>query len=243
MQICALRSRSGFETRPYYSEAYQRYYLAERTRELTVETVNRLPAKILVATRNVGKVREIKALLTGLPIAVLSLADVTAPPEVIEDGATFEENALKKARLTARATRMTVIADDSGLCIDALDGKPGVLSARYGGEDLTDEEKCIRILEEMRPVPEAKRTARFVCVLAVVSSDGKERLFRGVCEGLITRELRGAAGFGYDPIFYHEESGCTFAQMDRDQKNRVSHRGAALRAFAAYLNARKGIQD
>jgi XTP/dITP diphosphohydrolase len=205
--------------------------------------VKGLPAEILVATRNVGKIREIKALLQDLPIDVLSLADVADTPEVVEDGTTFEKNALKKARAMAEATGMTVIADDSGLCIDALDGRPGVLSARYGGEGITDEEKCIRVLDEMREVRDAERTARFVCVLAMVTSEGEERLFRGVCEGRITRELRGTAGFGYDPIFYHEQSDCTFAQMDRDRKNLVSHRGAALREFAAYLQAQAGTGD
>ncbi len=202
-----------------------------------------LPDKILIATRNIAKVKEIRALLKGLPIDVLSLADVAAAPEVLEDGATFEENALKKARVIAKATGMTVLADDSGLCIDALDGKPGVHSARYGGSGISDEAKCVRILQEMSEVPDTKRRATFVCVLAMVAPECEERVFRGECEGRITRELRGTAGFGYDPIFYYEQSGCTFAEVDREQKNRVSHRGKALQEFAAYANARAGIQD
>ena len=205
--------------------------------------VNGFPYKILIATRNIGKVREIRALLQGLQTALLTLEDFSEAPEVLEDGATFEENALKKARVMARATGVTVLAEDSGLCVDALDGRPGVHSARYAGEGATDADKCIRILEELTRVPDSRRTARFVCVLAIVSPDGDERIFRGVCDGRITHELRGTFGFGYDPIFYHEESGCTFAEMDQERKNQVSHRGKALREFAAFAQSRAGTRE
>ncbi len=194
-----------------------------------------MPEKIILATGNRGKVKEIRDLVADLPISFLSLNDIPDPPEVLEDGATFEENALKKARETARATGMPALADDSGLCVDALDGRPGVLSARYAGDDSSDESKYRRILKEMRDVPEGKRTARFVCVLALVHPDGEERIFRGVCEGRITREPRGAGGFGYDPIFLYEDSERTFAEIGREFKNQVSHRGRALAAFAEYL--------
>jgi len=194
-----------------------------------------MPDKILIATTNQGKVQEIRGLVKNLPVVFLSLRDVSDVPEVVEDGATFEENALKKARVIAHATGMLTLADDSGLCVDALDGRPGVYSARYAGESASDEEKCMRLLEEMQHVPDSGRSARFVCSLALVNADGEEALFRGVCEGQITREPRGTFGFGYDPIFLYEESGCTFAEMDRDSKNRVSHRGRALGEFAEFL--------
>ncbi|MBI4966307.1 MAG: XTP/dITP diphosphatase [Desulfomonile tiedjei] len=194
-----------------------------------------LPKRILIATSNQGKVEEIRDLVKGLPVEFLSLSDVADIPEVIEDGLTFEENALKKARTFAAATGVVTLADDSGLCIDALDGRPGVHSARYSGEGASDAEKCARILQELENIPEERRTARFVCAMALVTPKGEEQLFGGSCEGRITREPRGTGGFGYDPIFYFEEAGCTFAEMDRESKNKVSHRGRALRAFARFL--------
>lgn len=194
-----------------------------------------IPDRILIATRNRGKVNEIRDLVAGLPVKFVSLDDIPDAPDVIEDGATFEENALKKARVTAKSTGLTTIADDSGLCVDALGGRPGVLSARYGSEGATDEEKCLRILEELCNVPDSKRTARFVCALALIEPDGVEHLFVESCEGRIIQELRGSQGFGYDPIFLYEPAGLTFAEMDLEAKNRVSHRGRALRRLADYL--------
>ena len=197
--------------------------------------MRRIPDKVLIATTNQGKVQEIRNLVKGLPALFLSLSEVPGIPEVVEDGATFEENALKKARMMAYSTGMVTLADDSGLCVDALDGRPGVHSARYAGDNASDEEKYLRVLEEMADVPDPARSARFVCAVALVAPDGEENLFRGVCEGRITREPQGSSGFGYDPIFYFEEAGCTFAQMDQESKNRVSHRGRALRQFAEFL--------
>ncbi len=197
--------------------------------------MHRIPDKILIATTNQGKVQEIRNLVKGLPALFLSLSEVPGISEVVEDGATFEENALKKARMMAYSTGIVTLADDSGLCVDALDGRPGVHSARYAGDNASDEEKYLRVLDEMEGVPDSERSARFVCALALVAPDGEEKLFRGVCEGRITREPRGSSGFGYDPIFYFQEAGCTFAEMDRESKNRVSHRGRALRQFAEYL--------
>lgn len=197
--------------------------------------MSKAPQRILIATRNQGKVDEIRAMMSGFPTMFLSLADVKEVPEVTEDGETFEENAIKKAKTVAEFTGIVSLADDSGLCIDALDGRPGVRSARYAGETASDAEKCTLILEEMHEVPDALRTARFVCVLALAWPYGQTELFRGVCEGKITTELRGKAGFGYDPIFYYPEAGCTFAEMDRGTKNLVSHRGRALRELATYL--------
>jgi XTP/dITP diphosphohydrolase len=194
-----------------------------------------LPQKILVATRNQGKVAEIRSLLQDMSIRFLSLNSFPELPDVLEDGETFEENALKKARVMALATGIAALADDSGLCVDALNGRPGVLSARHAGKGASDEKKCARILEEMKDVPDPLRTARFICVLALVAPNGEEELFRGLCEGRIIREMRGASGFGYDPIFYHPESELTFAEMDREAKNRVSHRGRALWELRNYL--------
>ncbi|AFM26415.1 XTP/dITP diphosphatase [Desulfomonile tiedjei] len=191
---------------------------------------------ILIATRNKGKVKEIRDLVQGLPIEFRSMTDFPDLPDVEEDGVTFEENALKKARTLSRETGLITLADDSGLCVDALDGRPGVLSARYGGEDLSDEEKCRRLLHEMDGVPDELRTARFVCVMALVDPNGMERTFEGVCEGKIIHELRGSEGFGYDPIFLYEEAGQTFAEMDRTAKNRVSHRGKALKQVGDFLH-------
>lgn len=192
---------------------------------------------IVVATQNSGKIIELRELVRELPITFLSLTDFNAVPEIIEDGETFEENAVKKARLTSSWTGLAALADDSGLCIDALDGRPGVFSARYAGENASDEERFQKILEEMRDVPEEYRSARFVCVLALAAPSGKVALFRGDCEGRITTEPRGSSGFGYDPIFYFERCGHTFGEMDKRSKNRVSHRGRALRKFATYLES------
>ncbi|MBI5250673.1 MAG: XTP/dITP diphosphatase [Desulfomonile tiedjei] len=197
-----------------------------------------LPQKILIATKNLGKVNEIRDLIQDLPIEFLSLAEFPDAPDVVEDGETFEENALKKARTLALATGLVTLADDSGLCVEALNGRPGVLSARYSGEGSSDEEKCLRILEEMSEIPDSERYARFVCVLALADPGGEEYVFRGVCEGRIIRELKGTKGFGYDPIFLYEEEGLTFAEMDRQSKNLVSHRGLALRKFGVFLEQR-----
>ncbi len=197
--------------------------------------MKQLPETILIATANKGKVREIRDLVRDLPVEFLSLAEVADVPDVVEDADTFEGNALKKARIISQATGMVTLADDSGLCVDALGGAPGVLSARYGGPGLSDEAKCRRILQEMLDIPDGGRSARFECVLALVSPDGDEVLFRGACEGRITRSLVGAQGFGYDPIFLYEPAGLTFAEMDMHAKNAVSHRGKALTQFAEYL--------
>jgi XTP/dITP diphosphohydrolase len=198
--------------------------------------VNTLPPHILIATRNRGKVQEIQDMVKGLPVVFLSLDDVPDAPDVEEDAQTFEGNALKKARTMANIFGLPTLADDSGLCVDALGGRPGVLSARYGGQDASDEQKCLRILDEMADVPEGRRTARFVCVLALATKEGAEKVFTGVCEGRIINELRGSAGFGYDPIFFYDPASATFAEMSLDAKNRVSHRGKALLAFSAYMD-------
>ena len=145
---------------------------------------------------------EIKDLVKDLPLSFISLDDVIDVPEVDEDGDTFESNAGKKALTMAKQYNVVSLADDSGLCVDALDGRPGVYSARYGGKDSSDEQKYLGILNEMKGVAEPDRTARFVCVLALAWPDGKVDMFKGVCEGIITLEPKGDGGFGYDPIFF-----------------------------------------
>ncbi len=202
--------------------------------------MNPLPDTILIATANKGKVREIQDLVADLSVKFLSLGEVADLPDVEEDADTFEGNALKKARVFSRATGLATLADDSGLVVDAMGGAPGVLSARYGGPGLSDEAKCRLILQAMSNVPDQRRSARFMCALAFVQPGGGEEVFRGVCEGVITHVPRGASGFGYDPIFFYEPAGLTFAEMDMRAKNAVSHRGEALRLFADYLRRLTG---
>ncbi len=189
------------------------------------------PDKIVVATRNRSKVRELQELAKELPIRFLTLADFEGAPDVIEDGLTFEENALKKAREIFKFTKLPSLADDSGLCVNALDGRPGVLSARYVGENAPDETRYLKILEELKNVPEEARNAKFVCVLALVFESGEELLIRGECEGKISTTPVGSNGFGYDPVFFYEPLGMTFGQMDKDSKNEVSHRGRAMKTL------------
>ena len=182
-------------------------------------------------------------LVSDLPIQFLSLLDLKGVPDVLEDGETFEDNARKKAVILAKATNSVALADDSGLCVDALDGRPGVHSARYAGEHATDEDRVKKLLEEMSDVPQAQRIARFVCSIVLAWPDGENVLFRGVCVGRITHEPKGVEGFGYDPIFLYEPLGRTFAEMDRNSKNKVSHRGLALRELAYYLQHLQGRTD
>lgn len=199
--------------------------------------MKKFPEKIVVATRNRGKARELEQLAKGLPVKFITLEDFEGVPDVIEDGHTFEENALKKARQIFLYTKVATLADDSGLCVDALDGRPGVLSARYAGSDVPDNIRYMKILEELKETPQGSRTARFVCVLALVTGYSEEQLFRGECEGKITTDPRGSNGFGYDPVFLYEPTGLTFAQMDNVEKNAVSHRGKAMKLFVEELTS------
>ena len=185
--------------------------------------------QIVIATKNVGKINEFNRLLVPYGMEVRSLLDLSYEPDIEETGSTFEENALIKAREIAAKYQVTVLADDSGLEIDALEGRPGVLSARYAGESRSDVANMDQVLDEMKEVPDDQRQARFVCVLAVVDEKGKELVVRGECEGLILKEKLGTAGFGYDPIFYLPKLGQTMAQLSQDQKNSMSHRGHAFK--------------
>ena len=186
--------------------------------------------KLILATSNKDKAREIAEILDGTPFVVTTMKEEGFDPDIVEDGKTFEENALIKARAVhALASGAYVMADDSGLCIDALDGAPGIYSARFCGEDSTYPEKFAKIFEMLKDVPEEKRTAKFVCSIAVVRPDGSEFTVRGEICGILHEKPMGDGGFGYDPIFYVPEFGMTTAQMTKEQKNSISHRGKALR--------------
>ncbi len=194
--------------------------------------------ELVLATTNKGKLREIQALLKGLDMKVLSLADFPGCPEVVEDGKTFRENALKKARVVAEYTGRLTVADDSGLCVDALDGAPGVYSARFSGRNADDLKNNRKLLRLMKAVPDPERGARFVCVLALAGPEGsgiRERVLRGEVRGRIARDMRGPRGFGYDPLFYYTKAGMTFAEMGPEEKNLVSHRARALAKLRTLL--------
>ena len=197
--------------------------------------------KLILATSNKDKAREIAEMLDGTPFVVTTMKEEGFDPDIVEDGKTFEENALIKARAVhALAEGAYVMADDSGLCIDALDGAPGIYSARFCGEDSTYPEKFAKIFEMLKDVPEEKRTAKFVCSIAVVRPDGSEFTVRGEVCGVLHEKPMGDGGFGYDPIFYVPEFGMTTAQMTKEQKNSISHRGKASRAMAEKLKAELG---
>jgi XTP/dITP diphosphohydrolase len=194
--------------------------------------------ELLVATTNPGKFAEVQAFLSGLPLRIVSLRDLRNPPTIVEDGATFEENALKKARVLAEYSSLLTLADDSGLEVDALNGAPGIYSARYCGEEGNDEKNNDKLLWELKNIPDEKRTARFVCALALCApkSPGmKQWIVREACEGRIAFERRGSAGFGYDSLFFYPPFGKTFGEIDRETKATVSHRGQALKRLAAIL--------
>ena len=194
--------------------------------------------KLIIATSNKDKVREISEILKDTPFKAVSMHEEGLDPDIIEDGKTFEENALIKARAVhSLAHDCYVMADDSGLCIDALDGAPGIYSARFCGEDSTYPEKFKKIFEMLKDVPEEKRTAKFVCSIAVVKPDGSEFTVRGEVCGVLHETPAGDGGFGYDPIFFVPEFGMTTAQMTKEQKNTISHRGKALRAMAEKLRS------
>ncbi len=191
--------------------------------------------QLLVATRNRGKIKEIRALLDGLVEDVLCVADLADLPETVEDGATFAENALKKAREACNATGLPTLADDSGLVVDGLHGAPGVFSARYAGEDADDSANNSKLMKELAQLPRVSRNAAFVCNMAFVTPSGVEHLFEGRVRGTIIDQPRGEHGFGYDPLFLVDGYQQTMAELPLDEKNRISHRGQALQAFKQYL--------
>lgn len=191
--------------------------------------------ELVVATRNQGKLKEIQAVLEGIVGVVRSADDFPGFPETIEDGLTFQANALKKAREAMLFTGLPALADDSGLVVDALDGRPGVYSARFAGEGAADCANNLRLLEELTGVPVGQRQAAFQCVLAFVTPDGVEQLFSGRVGGIILTAERGDGGFGYDPLFLVDGFDRTMAQLSLLEKNAISHRGQALQCFREFL--------
>lgn len=188
--------------------------------------------KIIAATKNKNKLREFGEILKGFEI--ISQAEAGIDIDVEETGTTFEENSMLKAKAIFEMTGIPAIADDSGLCVDALGGEPGVYSARYGGEGYDDEGRVQLLLKNMKDIPDEKRTARFVCAITLVSAEGIITA-RGECEGKIAYEPKGENGFGYDPVFYVEQFGKTTAEISPEEKNSISHRGKALLLFAEKL--------
>jgi XTP/dITP diphosphohydrolase len=186
---------------------------------------------LVVATRNRGKTAEIRDLLKGFPVLIKNLDDFGSIPEIKEDGDTFDENAYLKSSFAARVLGCPALADDSGLVVEALGGKPGVHSARYGGEKATDEDRCCKLLAELGE--NTSRKAAFECVISIAVPTGAALTYEGRCEGLITTKPEGTNGFGYDPVFYSLEYQKTFAQLTIEEKSRVSHRGKALREIAS----------
>ena len=185
--------------------------------------------RVVLATRNQGKVREFNKLFAGLGWECVSLAEFADPPEVVEDGDTFEANAIKKAVAVSSYLNMPAIGDDSGLEVDALGGRPGVYSARYAGEQATDEDNWRKLLEELAGVPDERRTARFRCTLALAEPGKAPLIATGSCEGVIAHAPSGNNGFGYDPVFYLPERNRTMAELSAEEKNRISHRAEAMR--------------
>jgi XTP/dITP diphosphohydrolase len=181
---------------------------------------------LVIATRNNGKIAEIKNLLVGFPVIIKDLTDFGPIPLVKEDGDTFDEKAYKKADFTAKILGLPALADDSGLVVEALNGAPGVHSARYAGENATDEERCIRLLKEMED--KTNRKAVFKCVVSIAMPTGPALTYEDSCEGLIAQQPAGENGFGYDPIFYYPPLNKSFAQLSMPEKNRISHRGKVL---------------
>ena len=194
--------------------------------------------ELLVATTNPGKFAEVQAFLAKLPLRITSLKSLTNPPEVVENGRTFEENALKKARTLAEYSGLLTLADDSGLEVDALGGEPGIYSARYAGAEGDDERNNQKLLGELTGVVEEQRTARFVCALALCAPQSQgmnEWVVRQTCEGRIAFAPSGSYGFGYDPLFFYPPFGKTLGEIERDVKATVSHRGKALMKLAEVL--------
>lgn len=196
---------------------------------------------LIIASNNAHKIGEIKEILKSIPLNIVSLKDAGVNIDVEEDGKTFEENAYKKAKeikdylVSSGKSDFLVMADDSGLTIDYLNGEPGVYSARYAGEHGNDKKNNELVLEKLKDVPMEKRTASFVCSIVVLTSQGEKLSAEGRCNGVITEELSGEEGFGYDPLFYVPEKGKTFAEMSGEDKNSISHRGRALQIVQEQL--------
>ena len=195
--------------------------------------------KIAVASMNVHKVKELSQMINIDGIELVSLRELGFDGDIVEDGKTFEENALIKARFVCEKYGIPAIADDSGLCVDYLDGAPGIYSARYAstdGHNATDSENVEKLLCELEGVPAEKRTARFICAMALVLPDGRTKGVVGKCEGVITEKVHGNGGFGYDPVFYVEQFGKTFGETTENEKNTISHRCNAVKLIKKELS-------
>jgi XTP/dITP diphosphohydrolase len=192
---------------------------------------------VVVATQNSGKIREIREALKGLGLRIYGLSDFPDVPEIEEDGKSFTENALKKARFYSKHFGKLTLADDSGLEVDGLKGLPGIYSARFAGEGASSRENNQKLLNEMKEIPFSKRGARFKCIIALVSSDGREAITEGSCRGRIGFREKGKRGFGYDPLFILPKYGKTMAELSLKEKNKISHRGKALRKIKKVIRA------
>lgn len=193
--------------------------------------MNNIKPRVVLASNNMHKAKEIKSII-GEFYDIITLSEAGLDNfEIVEDGNTFEENAAKKAVAVFNETGLPTIADDSGLCVDYLDGKPGVHTARFAGENASDSENIDKLLDELKNVPYEKRTAHFVCVIAFIDKTDNIKYFCGECSGYILDEKRGSNGFGYDPVFYYPDFELSLAQMPESEKNKISHRSQALKKF------------
>ena len=190
---------------------------------------------LVLATNNDDKIKEIKYLLEDLPVTIFSRSDFLEFPDVEETGQTLKENALLKAKAVAEFCDMPALADDTGLEVDALDGAPGIYSARYAGDNVSYADNVNKLIKEMKDVPQEKRTARFRCVIAIDWNDGNVETVEGLCEGFIAEDIQGDQGFGYDPVFYYPPKDKRFSQMTIEEKNMVSHRGLALQNMVGLI--------
>jgi len=207
------------------------------------ERESAMSRKLLIATRNAKKKRELQDIMRDWDIEVLTLDDFPGLPEVEEDGATFEANAVKKARIVAAASGQVTLADDSGLEVDALEGAPGIYSARFAGLNADDAANNRKLMYLLERIPADRRAARFVCVIAVALPDGQVHTVTGKCEGRIAENSQGEGGFGYDPLFIPQGFSRTFAQLDPAEKHQISHRGQALNKARKLLQAVFGEGD
>ena len=189
--------------------------------------------EVILVSRNAGKIKEFKILLRGLVEKICTLCELGSVSKIIEDGITYSENALKKARQMSILTNQVCLADDSGLEVEALKGKPGILSSRFAGDGSSDEENIAKLLSQLVDKPDRK--ARFVCSLALVFPDGREVIAEGKCEGIILHKPRGTGGFGYDPVFFLSDLNKTMAELSLDEKNQISHRARAVRELKSLL--------
>jgi XTP/dITP diphosphohydrolase len=192
---------------------------------------------LIVGTKNRGKLVEIQRILLGLDLDLLPLTDFTQAPDVVEDGLTYRDNAIKKARAIAAWSGQLTLAEDSGLEVTALGGQPGIYTARFGGPGLSSRERCLYLLDRLHGVPEGQRQAVFRCVAVLMDATGRMAIREGQCPGMIGHTLRGEGGFGYDPLFLLPEQGCSLAELSAEKKDLISHRAQALRSMIPVLTA------